>query len=123
MAWQQMKEVALMPAADRRPFIGAGGALSLVIAWLAAGCITVAAPGTARADECSPGMTMSQYGDCIPAVDNESNVGNDQLPPEWVQVSGGDAVDPDSPVSICQDPPPCPEGKSVLASDCECPPR
>ena len=93
--------------------------MCLVIASLATGFAICISPGTALADECGPGMSMDQSGVCIPATVEEPL----PLPPEWVQASGGDAVDPDSPVSICQDSPPCPEGRTVIVSDCECPPR
>jgi hypothetical protein len=91
----------------------------LVVASLATGFAISIAPGTAVADECGPGMTMDQSGSCVPATIEEGP----SLPAEWVQASGGDAVDPDSPTSICQDSPPCPEGKTIILSDCECPPR
>lgn len=94
--------------------------IGLVIASLATGFAICISPGTAVADdECGPGMSMEQSGVCIPATIEEPL----PLPPEWVQASGGDAVDPDSPVSICQDPPPCPEGRTIIVSDCGCPPR
>ncbi|MCB0940595.1 MAG: hypothetical protein KDB72_10205 [Mycobacterium sp.] len=75
--------------------------------------------GTALADNCSSGMTMGQFGVCVPATNGESST----VSPEWRQASGGDAVDPDSPTSICQSSPPCPEGATLILSDCECPPR
>ena len=92
---------------------------ALVVASLATGFAIFIAPGTAVADECGPGMTMDQSGSCVPATIGEGP----SLPAEWVRASGGDAVDPDSPTSICQDAPPCPEGKPIILSDCECPPR
>jgi hypothetical protein len=91
---------------------------ALVVASLATAFAIFIARGTAVADECGPGLAMDQSGACIPATIEEN-----PFPPEWVQASGGDAVDPDSPTSVCQNSPPCPEGKTILISDCECPPR
>lgn len=93
--------------------------LALLIACGATGLGTTVGAGTALADSCGSGMRMGQSGVCIPATVEESSV----VPPEWTQVSGGDAVDPDSPTSICQAAPPCPEGETPIQSDCECPPR
>lgn len=62
---------------------------------------------------------MGQFGVCVPATNGESS----PVSPEWRQTSGGDAVDPDSPTSVCQSSPPCPEGATLILSDCECPPR
>lgn len=93
--------------------------IGLVIAGLATGLVTIAAPGAAGAVACASGMTMGQFGVCVPATVEEPS----SVPPEWRQVSGGDAVDPDSPTSICQAAPPCPEGETPIQSDCECPPR
>ena len=94
-------------------------AMSLAIVSLATLFAAVVAPGTALADECGTGMTMNQTGVCIPATVEESA----SVPPEWKQASGGDAVDPDSPTSVCQSSPPCPEGQTLILSDCECPSR
>jgi len=107
--WRRLMHVGSAPART---------GIALVVASLTTGFAIFLAPGTAVADECGPGMTMDQSGACVPATIEEN-----PLPPEWVQASGGDAVDPDSPVSICQASPPCPEGKTIILSDCECPPR
>lgn len=92
---------------------------SLVAASLATVFAICFAPGAAAADECGSGKAMDQSGVCVAATVEESL----PQPPEWIQTSGGDAVDPNSPTSVCQNSPPCPEGKTLILSDCECPPR
>lgn len=95
-------------------------AVVLVIASGAMGFVVpVGAVSTLATDNCASGMTMGQFGVCVPATNGESS----PVSPEWRQTSGGDAVDPDSPTSVCQSSPPCPEGATLILSDCECPPR
>lgn len=108
----------------RRPeFLRLAVAGGLPFATLVAACVVASAPGTASADECPPGMTLGQYGDCIPAVNNEGNPADSEVPAGSGQASDGDAVEPNSPASTCQAPPSCPDGESVIVSDCSCPPR
>jgi hypothetical protein len=95
--------------------------LNLLLASLATGFVTATSPGTAAAQDCTPGMAMNSLGECVAAQTDDG--ANTQYPPEYVQALGGDPTDPDSPVVICQDPSPCAEHESVLESTCGCPPR
>lgn len=92
---------------------------AVLTACLAISFAVVGAPTSAAAVECGPGQAMGQAGVCVAATVGESGT----MPPEWRQTSGGDAVDPDSPTSVCQSVPPCPEGETLILSDCECPSR
>jgi hypothetical protein len=94
--------------------------LSLLFANIAIGFATAVSPGTALAQDCSPGMSMNSLGECV--ADQTGDGANTQYPPEYIQALGGDPTDQDSPVVICHDPS-CPEDLPVIASTCGCPHR